>query len=158
GRVAQVGGSERDLGAVRAPAPDYDGNGLRRVLHDSERTRRPSLHRPGRRRGARGPVRGRHAQSDDLPPPSGRHRPEPVRRFRRDRVLDWRGANGISSQRLAADGLRLEGDEHKLVDVDQPWEGKVVEGRSMVHVGGRYFLFYSGNDWSSRNYAVGYAS
>lgn len=71
--------------------------------------------------------------------------------------LTWRGANGISSQRLAADGLRLEGDEHKLVDVDQPWEGKVVEGPSMVHVRGRYFLFYSGNDWSSRNYAVGYA-
>jgi Glycosyl hydrolases family 43 len=71
--------------------------------------------------------------------------------------LLWRGANGISSQRLAADGLSLEGDEHKLADVDQPWEGKIVEGPSMVRVGGRYYLFYSGNDWGTRSYAVGYA-
>jgi Glycosyl hydrolases family 43 len=72
--------------------------------------------------------------------------------------LLWRGANGISSQRLAPDGLGLEGEEHKLADVDQPWEGKVVEGPSMVRAGGRYYLFYSGNDWSSRSYAVGFAA
>lgn len=71
--------------------------------------------------------------------------------------LVWRGANGISAQRLAADGLSLEGDEHKLVGADQAWEGKVVEGPAMVRVGGRYYLFYSGNNWSSRDYAVGYA-
>jgi hypothetical protein len=33
----------------------------------------------------------------------------------------------------------------------------VVEGPSMVRAGGRYYLFYSGNDWSSRSYAVGFA-
>ena len=40
---------------------------------------------------------------------------------------------------------------------DQPWEGGNIEAPDMVAAGGRYLLFYSGNDWSSANYAVGMA-
>jgi len=72
--------------------------------------------------------------------------------------LTWSGADGkISSQRLSADGLSLDGDAHTLVHADQPWENKVVEGPSMIPAGGKYYLFYSGNEWRTRDYAVGYA-
>jgi beta-xylosidase len=33
-----------------------------------------------------------------------------------------------------------------------------VEAPDLVAANGRYFLFYSGNDWSSANYAVGVAT
>jgi hypothetical protein len=72
--------------------------------------------------------------------------------------LTWRGADAkIWSQRLASDGLRFDGDAHPLIGADQPWEGNVVEGPSMVRAGGRYYLFYSGSHWDTANYAVGYA-
>jgi hypothetical protein len=40
---------------------------------------------------------------------------------------------------------------------DQAWEGNVVENPSMVRHGGRYYLFYSGNEWASADYGTGYA-
>jgi hypothetical protein len=72
--------------------------------------------------------------------------------------LLWRGEGArIWAQRLSPDGLALEGSAHSLLGVDQDWEGKVVEGPSMIGRDGRYYLFYSGNEWNSREYAVGYA-
>ncbi len=72
--------------------------------------------------------------------------------------LLWRGEDArIWGQRLTADGLALEGPAQALVGVDQDWEGKVVEGPSMIGRDGRYDLVYSGNDWTSREYGVGYA-
>jgi Glycosyl hydrolases family 43 len=44
-----------------------------------------------------------------------------------------------------------------LLSADQGWEGGVIEAPDMVPTDGRYFLFYSGNDWNSANYAVGVA-
>ena len=44
-----------------------------------------------------------------------------------------------------------------LATLDQGWEGRVVENPSMVRFRGRYYLFYSGNDWVSARYATGYA-
>jgi len=41
---------------------------------------------------------------------------------------------------------------------DQSWEAGTVEAPDMVADNGRYLLFYSGNDWSSANYAVGVAT
>ncbi len=38
-----------------------------------------------------------------------------------------------------------------------PWEGQVVENPAMVRWNGSYWLFYSGNEWESSNYAMGYA-
>ncbi len=45
-----------------------------------------------------------------------------------------------------------------LLTPGQSWEGGNVEAPDMVTVGGRYFLFFSGNNWSSANYAVGVAT
>ncbi|HEX7442452.1 MAG TPA: glycoside hydrolase family 43 protein [Acidimicrobiales bacterium] len=45
-----------------------------------------------------------------------------------------------------------------LIMADQPWEAGVVEAPDLVVDGGRYFLFYSGNNWNSADYAVGVAT
>jgi Glycosyl hydrolases family 43 len=45
-----------------------------------------------------------------------------------------------------------------LLVPDQPWEAGTVEAPDLVTTGGRYYLFYSGNDWNGANYAVGVAT
>ncbi|HEX9991752.1 MAG TPA: glycoside hydrolase family 43 protein [Acidimicrobiales bacterium] len=74
--------------------------------------------------------------------------------------LVWKSESpaAIWSQRLTDDGLGLTGEPTQLLAVDRPWEGSVVEGPSMVEVDGAYHLFYSGNDWNSAAYAVGWAA
>jgi beta-xylosidase len=78
--------------------------------------------------------------------------------------LAWKsqGANGqpstIWSQRLAADGTAVSGGlPQALLVPSQPWEGGVVEGPFVLLWSGRYYLFYSANDWNSSNYAIGVA-
>jgi beta-xylosidase len=73
--------------------------------------------------------------------------------------LLWKSdeATGIVAQELAPDGRSLVGESRTLIRADQGWEAGVVEAPSMVGYEGRYYLFYSGNDWSTANYAVGYA-
>jgi len=63
----------------------------------------------------------------------------------------------IWSVPLTDDLLSLAGEPSKLIDADQGWEGGVVEGPEMVAVDGTLLLFYSGNDWATRHYAIGYA-
>ncbi len=58
---------------------------------------------------------------------------------------------------LTPDGLSLAGDPVKLLVHDQAWERPLIENPALVHADGRYYLFYSGNWWSSHEYAVGYA-
>jgi beta-xylosidase len=67
------------------------------------------------------------------------------------------GRRTIYSQRLAPDGMSLVGPAVPLLSSGQGWERGVVEGPSMVSAGGRHLLFYSGGDWNSAGYAVGYA-
>lgn len=46
-------------------------------------------------------------------------------------------------------------------EVSQPWEkslGRVVEGPSIIKKNGTYYLLYSGNDFRSQDYGVGYAT
>ena len=40
----------------------------------------------------------------------------------------------------------------------QWWEGAVVEAPFLRHRGGRYYLFYSANDYFNSRYAIGYAT
>jgi beta-xylosidase len=40
----------------------------------------------------------------------------------------------------------------------QTWEAGTVEAPDMVTAGGRYFLFFSGNNWDTSNYGVGVAT
>lgn len=60
-------------------------------------------------------------------------------------------------QELAPDGMTLVGEPVKLIVRDQPWERPLIENPAMVKHNDKYYLFYSGNWWESREYAVGYA-
>ena len=70
---------------------------------------------------------------------------------------EFGGEDGIVAQELSADGRTLTGPREVLLRSDQFWEGGIVEGPSMLEHEGRYYLFYSGNAWSSEQYAMGYA-
>ncbi|RMI12781.1 glycoside hydrolase family 43 protein [Cellulomonas triticagri] len=64
----------------------------------------------------------------------------------------------IRVQRLGDDGLTLVGDGPvDLVTHDQPWEGHLVEGPTVLVRDGRYHLLYSANDYGSADYGVGWA-
>lgn len=63
----------------------------------------------------------------------------------------------IWGQRLTPDGMGLSGPAVALISNDQPWEGDVVEAPNMLKHDEMYDLFYSGNDYASDRYAVGYA-
>lgn len=55
----------------------------------------------------------------------------------------------------------IEGTLCKCFGVSQPWEqklGRVNEGPFVLKRGGIYYLTYSGNDFRSPDYAVGYAT
>jgi hypothetical protein len=78
--------------------------------------------------------------------------------------LAWKsnGAGGqpatIWAQALDPQGTALTGaGPTELLRPTEAWEGSVVEAPSMVAVDGSYFLFYSGNNWDSGNYAIGVA-
>jgi hypothetical protein len=60
-------------------------------------------------------------------------------------------------QRLSANGLALVGTPAALIRNDRPWEGSVVEAPTLVERGGKYYLFYSANNFANASYAVGYA-
>src|SRR5579875_1191534 len=79
------------------------------------------------------------------------------------------GAPTIYIQKLAADGLSLDQaspadapwllpEATPLIHTDLPWEGRVIEAPSLRKHDGRYYLFYSGGDYMTGGYAVGYAS
>jgi Glycosyl hydrolases family 43 len=75
--------------------------------------------------------------------------------------LLWKSNDAkIWSQQLdpAGTGFLAGSSPTQLLVPDQSWQGGNVEAPDMVTTGGRYFLFFSGNDWSSANYAVGVAS
>ena len=70
------------------------------------------------------------------------------------------GSSKIWSEQLAPSGTAFApgASPTSLLVPDQAWEGGTVEAPDLVTTGGRYFLFFSGNDWNSANYAVGVAT
>jgi putative cell wall-binding protein len=64
----------------------------------------------------------------------------------------------VFSQPLAANGLSRTGAAVRIFRSEQPWEGTLVENPSMISNGGRTYLFYSGNEWESTRYAIGWAA
>jgi hypothetical protein len=66
-------------------------------------------------------------------------------------------APAIWSQPLAADGRSVTGTSSRVFSSQYPWEGTLVENPTMVSADGRLFLFYSGNEWESAAYGVGWA-
>lgn len=71
--------------------------------------------------------------------------------------ITLRRDSSIWSQPLADDGLSLAGPAVRLLDTDQRWEYPHIEAPSMVLVGDRYWLAYSGNWWNQDAYGVGLA-
>jgi GH43 family beta-xylosidase len=64
----------------------------------------------------------------------------------------------IYIQQLSNDGLSLVGAAPAaLIKQDRPWEGNVVEGPVLWTHGGKYYLFYSANNYATSSYATGYA-
>lgn len=60
---------------------------------------------------------------------------------------------------LSPDGRSLVGNPTDIgLAVDAPWERHLIEAPTVLLREGMYFLFYSANDYGSRNYATGYAT
>lgn len=60
---------------------------------------------------------------------------------------------------LSEDGLTLVGETTDLgLAVDAPWERNLIEAPTLLLRDGTYYLFFSANDYGSRNYAAGYAT
>jgi beta-xylosidase len=65
----------------------------------------------------------------------------------------------LTVMRLAPNLLHPASKGTTVLEMSQPWEGKVtVEGPYPLRFGGRYYLFYSGNSFDGPDYAVGYAT
>ena len=75
-------------------------------------------------------------------------------------------ASGIWSAQLAPDLQSLSNSATQILSADQSWQGNVVEGPTMYYLpgpgsggsGGTYYLFYSGGDFGSSTYAIGWAT
>ena len=66
-------------------------------------------------------------------------------------------ATHLWSEPLDAD-FDLEGSPTLLMSADQGWQDGIVEGPNLLEVQGAYYLFYSGNLYSTARYAVGFAT
>jgi hypothetical protein len=66
----------------------------------------------------------------------------------------------IKIRRMKADGsgFRPGTREHLLLRTEQSWEGNVIEAPSPLVVNGKVYLLYSGNDYQTDKYAIGYAT
>jgi hypothetical protein len=78
--------------------------------------------------------------------------------------LAWK-SNDAGSSKLWAEPLDPSGTGFApgatpsvLLAADQGWEQGTIEAPNMVPAGGRYFLLFSGNDWNSADYAIGFAT
>ena len=63
----------------------------------------------------------------------------------------------IWAQRLSPDGRGLEGERTLVLENDLEWEAHLIEGIWVARHGGRHFLFYAGNDFSTARYGIGVA-
>jgi Glycosyl hydrolases family 43 len=70
------------------------------------------------------------------------------------------GSSQIWSEQLNPSGTAFVtgANPSALLAPDRPWESGTVEAPDLVTAGGHYYLFYSGNDWTTANYAVGVAT
>ena len=63
----------------------------------------------------------------------------------------------IYAQGLSPDGTSLMGERVQVLENDQPWEGHLIEGPWVTLQQGRYWMFYSGNDFTNPAYGIGVA-
>jgi GH43 family beta-xylosidase len=83
--------------------------------------------------------------------------------FKRDGNCCSNGsAATIYAQRLENGGMKTSGRPIALLSAndsfsnEDDWEGSIVEAPTMIVHDGKYYLFYSGNWYNRREYAVGY--
>ena len=62
---------------------------------------------------------------------------------------DQDGPTGIYAQSLSPDGRTLLGQPTKILGPSEPWEGTIVEAPDMIQAWGTWWLFFSGNWYSS---------
>ncbi|MBL6079629.1 family 43 glycosylhydrolase [Belnapia sp. T18] len=63
----------------------------------------------------------------------------------------------VYAQELNLDTLTLLGERRQVLQNDQEWEGHLVEGVWVSEHGGRYYMLYAGNDFSTAEYGIGVA-
>jgi hypothetical protein len=63
----------------------------------------------------------------------------------------------VYAQRLSPDGGGLVGERRRVLENDREWEAHIVEGVWVSAHGGRYDMFYAGNDFSTAQYGIGVA-
>jgi hypothetical protein len=80
--------------------------------------------------------------------------------------LTWKsqGVKGqpsmLWSQQLTPTGTAIAPSTvpSELLAPSESWQGGIIEGPDMVVTNGEHLLFYSANDWTTANYAIGAAS
>lgn len=63
----------------------------------------------------------------------------------------------VWAQRLTPDGRGVVGERILVLENDQEWEAHLIEGIWITRHGGRHYLFYAGNDFSTVRYGIGVA-
>lgn len=63
----------------------------------------------------------------------------------------------VYAQPLSPDARALAGERRVVLVNDLAWEGHLIEGNWVTEQRGRYYLFYSGNDFSTPDYGIGVA-
>ena len=63
----------------------------------------------------------------------------------------------VYAQKLSTDGSSLVDEPTRIIENDQAWEAHLIEGIWLTKHGGRYYLFYAGNDFSTAKYGIGVA-
>jgi hypothetical protein len=63
----------------------------------------------------------------------------------------------IFAQQLSTDGSGLVGEQARILKNDLAWEAHLVEGMWVTKQSGRFYLFYTGNDFSTNEYGIGVA-
>jgi beta-xylosidase len=62
----------------------------------------------------------------------------------------------ILAQRLGPGDRSLAGSSASLALPDQSWEDGNIEGPALASINGAVYLFFTGNNWTSPNYAIDY--
>lgn len=65
--------------------------------------------------------------------------------------------SSIEVQPLATNGVTLEGEPKRVLVATRRWEHDNVEAPWVVHVGGYFYLFYTGSVYCDLSYAIGVA-
>ena len=63
----------------------------------------------------------------------------------------------VFGARIAEDGASLLEEPTVVLKNDLDWEGHLIEGPFVTIAGGRYWMFYAGNDFSTPAYGIGAA-